>query len=800
MLFMKTVPGLAETRCLSCDFSSANMSGDNMPQLGGIQVVKVSQEPGRRYELDEESLARVLLRPDVRNLPVVVVSVAGSYRGGKSFILDFFLRYLKAPRDSQLSTQWLGEEDAVLEGFDWRGGGESHTKGIHLWPEPIIVTIEGTGEKVAVLLMDTQGTFDTESDMGDNSTIFALSVLLSSVQVYNLRANIGEDDLQHLQLFTEYGRLASTAEDKPFQTLLFLIRDWMSAYEHKYGYVGGEALMKKKLAPKPTQKKQLREVREHIHSCFEKLQCFLMPHPGLVVADEKFRGRLCDITEQFRVSLLELVPSLLDPNNLTPKIINGEKVQAQGLLEFFKRYVEIFNSDDLPEATTIFQATADACMMSALREARECYETKMDRYIHEDQSVTTSMMHNWHSAAIAAAVALFEGKKKLGSQDNVAAHLEDLRKELGARLSLYLWQNDAKLRDALSDAKKKYEETVSAVCQEQTRLCLHKQDLRKLHNQAVEAALAVFDRTRTRVPHDLDSERKDFIQNLERSYEHLCIVSEQNNRTAILESRDIYQTHMKYAGDQKGVSSDELKRQHTMGSDKAINHFHSLRNRRTEEAHDPDEERLLEDIQKYFEDFEKTNLHNNLLAMQVAEYTYNNCVFSAWGPQSCCFHPNALEELHKDAFDRALQQFLKDRVESDQDDYKDKLIANLKNRYEDLQKINDFNNNQAVDHSFGEYTRRMDKHSQPGLSSILIAPFIIKLHMLMPKYHEKAKTAALSMFIEKRRGRSYHDDRYLDGLKTKMNEAYEQYTQPLQALIRELGLQHLLLSDLHQNT
>lgn len=73
------------------------MSGCNMQKLGGIQVVKVSQEPGRRYELDEESLARVLLRPDVRNLPVVVVSVAGAYRGGKSFILDFFLRYLKAP-------------------------------------------------------------------------------------------------------------------------------------------------------------------------------------------------------------------------------------------------------------------------------------------------------------------------------------------------------------------------------------------------------------------------------------------------------------------------------------------------------------------------------------------------------------------------------------------------------------------------------------------------------------------------------------------------------------------------------
>lgn len=91
---------------------------------------------------------------------------------------------------------------------------------------------------------------------------------------------------------------------------------------------------------------------------------------------------------------------------------------------------------------------------------------------------------------------------------------------------------------------------------------------------------------------------------------------------------------------------------------------------------------ILQDIQKYFMDFEKTNVHNNLLAMQVAEYTYNNCMVSAWGPQSCCFHPLALQALHKDAQDRALKQFMEDRVESDNDDYKEKLIAvTLLNNY-----------------------------------------------------------------------------------------------------------------------
>lgn len=37
--------------------------------------------------------------------------------------------------------------------------------------------------QVAVLLMDTQGAFDSESTVRDCATIFALSTMLSSVQV-----------------------------------------------------------------------------------------------------------------------------------------------------------------------------------------------------------------------------------------------------------------------------------------------------------------------------------------------------------------------------------------------------------------------------------------------------------------------------------------------------------------------------------------------------------------------------------------------------------------------------------------
>ena len=56
--------------------------------------------------------------------------------------------------------------------------------------------------------MDTQGTFDSNSTVFENAFIFALTLLVSSVTVYNIMHNLQEDNLQHLSFFAEYGVLA----------------------------------------------------------------------------------------------------------------------------------------------------------------------------------------------------------------------------------------------------------------------------------------------------------------------------------------------------------------------------------------------------------------------------------------------------------------------------------------------------------------------------------------------------------------------------------------------------------------
>lgn len=60
---------------------------------GPVQIVTVCKED-HSFALDTEALAKVLLAPQVRDKNVVVLSVAGAFRKGKSFLLDFMLRYM----------------------------------------------------------------------------------------------------------------------------------------------------------------------------------------------------------------------------------------------------------------------------------------------------------------------------------------------------------------------------------------------------------------------------------------------------------------------------------------------------------------------------------------------------------------------------------------------------------------------------------------------------------------------------------------------------------------------------------
>ncbi|XP_028324158.1 atlastin-2-like isoform X2 [Gouania willdenowi] len=406
-----------------------------------IQVV-LANDDEHSFELDAAALEKILLQDHIKDLNVVVVSLAGAFRKGKSFLLDFMLRYMHNPKGDA----WLGGDDEPLTGFTWRGGCERETTGIQVWSEVFVVD-KPDGSQVAVLLVDTQGAFDSQSTIKDCATVFALSTMTSSVQVYNLSQNIQEDDLQHLQLFTEYGRLAmEEIYLKPFQSLMFLIRDWCFPYEYDYGLKGGNKFLEKRLQVKQNQHEELQNVRKHIHSCFSNIGCFLLPHPGLKVATNPyFDGRLRDIDPDFKKELAKLVPLLLAPERLVEKEIGGNKVTCRDLLEYFKAYIKIYQGEELPHPKSMLQATAEANNLTAVAGAKDLYSKSMEQVCGGDKPyIAPADLERCHEEFLQHSVRHFRSVKKMGGEDFCQRYQNQLEAELDEAYVNFSKHNDGK--------------------------------------------------------------------------------------------------------------------------------------------------------------------------------------------------------------------------------------------------------------------------------------------------------------------------------------------------------------------
>ncbi|GBP49825.1 Atlastin [Eumeta japonica] len=420
------------------------MTNGNGPR--GVQVVDAG--PEHTFTLDEEALAELLLREDVRDRTAVVISVAGAFRKGKSFLLDFFLRYMYAKygEEGRSGGDWLGEEQEPLHGFSWRGGSERDTTGILMWSDIFKARLED-GDEAAVILLDTQGAFDSESTVRDCATVFALSTMLSSVQIYNLSQNIQEDDLQHLQLFTEYGRLALENSGRtPFQRLQFLVRDWSFPYEAAYGAEGGQVILQRRLRVSDKQHPELQSLRRHIAACFEEIACFLMPHPGLRVAtNPDFDGRLADIESEFKRSLQQLVPMLLAPHNLVPKLIDGQRVKVKDLLQYFKAYMAIYRGNELPEPKSMLAATAEANNLAAVAEARELYVTLMEEVCGGAKPyLQPTLLEAEHARLRDKALHAFSARRKMGGEEFSREYAERLTRTLDEQFEQFAAHNESK--------------------------------------------------------------------------------------------------------------------------------------------------------------------------------------------------------------------------------------------------------------------------------------------------------------------------------------------------------------------
>lgn len=444
------------------------------------QIIRLDKK-SNGLELNIDALAEICLNEKCRDRPVCVVSIAGDFRKGKSFMLNFFLRYLyhisyKQQREKEQiekqqqegqgnveeseskenkksesdgESDWLGDPNSELKGFSWRGGSKPETTGILVWSDPIVIRRKN-GEEVAVLLMDTQGAFDSRQTIGQTAIIFALSTLTSSIQIYNVMNNIQEDNLQILDTFLAYGQLVlDKCAEKPFQELCFLVRDWRSPNDHSYGAEGGLSLLNEKLQiddedPDSADSK----TRKRIESCFERKNCFLLPYPGERVSVEEggpFTGQISEMKGNFVEHLKVFVPSVLSPNNLLVKKIGGCDVNGQSLLEYFRVYAETFKGEKIPEAKNLYDATAEASNLAAAANSKNFYLSSMKKICGPQKPyINPKILEQQHTQFLRESLDMFEKTKKLGEEDYSRSFSDNLLKELTTSFEEFVEANNSK--------------------------------------------------------------------------------------------------------------------------------------------------------------------------------------------------------------------------------------------------------------------------------------------------------------------------------------------------------------------
>jgi Guanylate-binding protein, N-terminal domain len=144
---------------------------------------------------------------------VAIVSVTGDYGTGKSFLLTLFMRYLRylhSPpeygrwqnllvqarkqaltllelfRQANELPDWLQCGGALKpsEGFLWDNTDATTTEGMWMCAHPFRLGTAEDSEDITVLLVDTAGLHATGSNQNMLNTIFGLSTLISSHQIY----------------------------------------------------------------------------------------------------------------------------------------------------------------------------------------------------------------------------------------------------------------------------------------------------------------------------------------------------------------------------------------------------------------------------------------------------------------------------------------------------------------------------------------------------------------------------------------------------------------------------------------
>ncbi|XP_077303193.1 RING finger protein 112-like [Lithobates pipiens] len=387
----------------------------------------VYKDSDGKLQLNERVLQSCFLQKKVSKYPLYLICGIGERRKGKSSLLNYILRALHCLERGQPVN--LGQDDDLPE-FEWRSGIDSVTKGIWIWSKPFI--LERNGEKMAVFVLDMEGSLDIEGDQEICPKLSALSMLLSSHLIIHANATLNTTELDYLEKYVNWSKLMEDSSLlQHLQHLDVLVRDSKDpdrcGREAVHVYLQHE---REKLTMREDSKYNL--VMDTLRS--PSVSCFLLP-PGNKFPKSS-QGTLADMDEDFRHHLTTYISDLVEGIWPHHQNISGEKITCGHVGKELKDLVSILQREEC-SFTSSLQMSNFLRNWKQLKTFLQAYQKYLDQQSPDDASALDifGVRPPEMKSRVSKKIIQFQEKYTLSLRGDNAAEKELLMEEMTSQLT-----------------------------------------------------------------------------------------------------------------------------------------------------------------------------------------------------------------------------------------------------------------------------------------------------------------------------------------------------------------------------
>ena len=293
---------------------------------------------------------------------ISVIAVVGKYRTGKSFLLNRIIL-----------------NNRGKTGFGVGPTINPCTKGLWIWSEGVEIDLDG--EKVTVLVIDSEGLGAFDEDANHDTRIFLLALLLSSYFIYNSVGSIDESALQNLSLIVNLSKQiqvksgTTTIDDIStyFPSFLWILRDFaLKLIDSTGNPISTKEYLENALTPTKGISDNVEaknRIRRLLTSFFTDRDCFALVRP---TESEKALQRLDQAEDNvFRPEFLEMAQKLRRHifRKVKVKTLNKACLTGEMLGHLACTYVETINKGGVPN---IEGAWSSVCHAECMKNIDEC--------------------------------------------------------------------------------------------------------------------------------------------------------------------------------------------------------------------------------------------------------------------------------------------------------------------------------------------------------------------------------------------------------------------------------------------